>query len=239
MITQYAILVEGQIGETDCEAISEGFLAQPVNTISSAAYIVAGVWLVVRALRLRADETATQSVYGLALAGIGFGSIAFHGPMPPGARLFHDLTIAAVVILIGARNIGALRGWAESTVLTVFGLVTAAVGLVMVFSVEAGGIVAGVIGVGAIGIEIYLYRSGRRTMARQRMVVWLLAIVGLFALGGLANVFGRTGAPLCEPDSLLQGHAAWHALTATAFGFYGYVAFPQKAATAIPDPPQG
>ena len=26
----------------------------------------------------------------------------------------------------------------------------------------------------------------------------------------------RTGAPLCRPESVLQGHAGWHVLTATA-----------------------
>ena len=33
-------------------------------------------------------------------------------------------------------------------------------------------------------------------------------------LGAVANVLSRTGAPLCRPDSLLQGHALWHVLTA-------------------------
>jgi hypothetical protein len=32
----------------------------------------------------------------------------------------------------------------------------------------------------------------------------------------LANLAGRTGGPLCDPDSRLQGHAGWHALTAAA-----------------------
>ena len=228
MILRYTSLFADQIGESDCETIGEGFLAQPVNALSSAAYIVAGLWLIIRAARNRDEETATQFVFGLALAGVGVGSIAFHGPMPPGARLLHDLTIAAVVVLIGARNLGTLRAWAESTVLTVFVLVTAAIALVMAVSIEAGGIVAGVIGIGAIGLEIYLYRSGRRTMEKQRMVVWLLAIVGLVAIAGAANVLGKTDAPLCEPDSLLQGHALWHALTAAAFGLYGYVAFPHR-----------
>jgi hypothetical protein len=34
------------------------------------------------------------------------------------------------------------------------------------------------------------------------------------ALAVVANVLSRTGAPLCRPDSLLQGHAVWHVLTA-------------------------
>ena len=39
------------------------------------------------------------------------------------------------------------------------------------------------------------------------------AVVAL-ALAAVVNVLSRTGAPLCRPDSLLQGHAVWHVLTA-------------------------
>jgi hypothetical protein len=39
------------------------------------------------------------------------------------------------------------------------------------------------------------------------------AVVAL-AVGAIVNVLSRTGAPLCQPDSLLQGHAVWHVLTA-------------------------
>jgi MYXO-CTERM domain-containing protein len=42
-----------------------------------------------------------------------------------------------------------------------------------------------------------------------------LALVALAAAGSI-NLLGRTGAPLCRPDSLAQPHAAWHVLTAVA-----------------------
>lgn len=41
------------------------------------------------------------------------------------------------------------------------------------------------------------------------------ALVGL-AAALVVNGLTRTDAPLCRPDSLLQGHAAWHVLTAAA-----------------------
>ena len=42
----------------------------------------------------------------------------------------------------------------------------------------------------------------------------------LFALasGAAVNILTRTGAPLCRPSSWLQGHGAWHVLTAVAAG---------------------
>jgi hypothetical protein len=42
-----------------------------------------------------------------------------------------------------------------------------------------------------------------------------LALVAL-AAAGILNLLGRTGAPLCQPDTLAQPHAAWHVLTAFA-----------------------
>ena len=42
--------------------------------------------------------------------------------------------------------------------------------------------------------------------------------VALVAFGAAVavNVLTRTGAPLCRPHSLVQGHAAWHILAAVA-----------------------
>lgn len=43
----------------------------------------------------------------------------------------------------------------------------------------------------------------------------------LFGVGLAVYLFSRTGGPLCDPDSLLQGHAAWHVLSAAAAGWFG------------------
>ncbi len=42
-------------------------------------------------------------------------------------------------------------------------------------------------------------------------------LAGIGAVAGLAYLFGRTGSPLCDPDSWLQLHGAWHIATAAAF----------------------
>jgi hypothetical protein len=56
-----------------------------------------------------------------------------------------------------------------------------------------------------------LARSGRR----QR---WAKP-AGVFALGLAAYAAGRSGSPLCRPDSLWQYHGAWHVLSAAAAGW--------------------
>jgi hypothetical protein len=133
------------LGASDCEALRDGLLGQPVNTLSSLAYVAAGAYV------LRRGGPATSA---WALGAVGVGSVLYHGPMPAGAEAVHD---GAIVALAAA----CLLTWR------------------------------------------------RRSFVRPPT----LALVAL-AAGGAVNVLTRTGAVLCRPDSALQGHAAWHALTA-------------------------
>jgi hypothetical protein len=133
------------LGGSDCEALRDGLLGQPINTLSSLAYVAAGAYV------LRRGGPAAPA---WALGAVGVGSVLYHGPMPPGAEAVHD---GAIVALAAACAVA----WR------------------------------------------------RRSFVRPPT----LALVAL-AAGGAVNVLSRTGAALCRPDSALQGHAAWHALTA-------------------------
>jgi hypothetical protein len=77
------------LGGSDCEALSDGLLGQPVNTLSSLAYVVAGAYV------LRRGGPAAPAV---ALVAVGVGSVLYHGPMPPGAEAVHDLSLVAVPV---------------------------------------------------------------------------------------------------------------------------------------------
>lgn len=221
-----------QIGETDCETIGEGLLAQPANAISSGAYVLLGIWLVIRAIRNASTERPTAIAYGVALGAVGIGSIAFHGPMPAGARLVHDLTIAAVFAVIAARGIGQLRNWTQAETIAAAAAITGVVGVVMAISPEVGIGLSGVVGLTALLLEFSIYRSGRRDSMSTSHRRWLIAAFAFLALAGLANVLGRTDAPLCDPDSIYQGHAVWHLMTAAAFAVYGWISFDQAALPA-------
>lgn len=63
------------------------------------------------------------------------------------------------------------------------------------------------------------------------------ARVGAAALtAGLAAYgVGRTGGPLCRPDSLLQPHAAWHVLAAVALAAWGSALWHRPPADPPPD----
>jgi len=146
------------MGGADCEAIHEGWLAQPVNAWSSVAFALAGVWVVSRSRSATVDRPLVVAGGG-ALVLVGVGSFAYHGPQPSWGGAAHD---GSILVLLG------------------------------VLAVTAGG-----------------------RLRRHAPIAPRVALITL-AAGGAAWVLGRTDGPLCDPDSQLQLHAAWHALSAVA-----------------------
>jgi hypothetical protein len=86
------------LGAADCEAVSEGFLAQPVAALSSLAFVGAAVWLARRRPAAGPERRAATAYAGL-LGLVGLGSVAYHGPQWQGAELLHDGPIALVVAM--------------------------------------------------------------------------------------------------------------------------------------------
>jgi hypothetical protein len=177
------------LGAGDCERLHDGLIAQPVNTASALAYVAVGAWLVGRGLRSGAAGRPSQGrpatvAFGVAVAAAGIGSVDYHGPGSPAARLLHDGGLYAVVGLVV---------WHEVT------------------------------------------RRVGRTRAEPRLARWAprrrtayLTALGATAAGAICWWAGRTASPWCDPDSVVQGHAAWHLLGAAALACW---------ALAVLDPP--
>ena len=141
------------LGASDCEALHDGWLGQPVNALSSVAYVVAGAYVLWRG-------GPRASALALGLVGVGVGSVLYHGPMPPGAEVAHDGSIVALAVAVPL-------GW------------------------------------------------------RRRPLRWPPTAVLVTGAAAIAvNLLTRTGAPLCRPSSLLQGHAVWHVLTAVVIALW-------------------
>ncbi|MGH9011666.1 MAG: hypothetical protein ACRDYF_17745, partial [Acidimicrobiia bacterium] len=90
------------MAESDCEQLRSGWLAQPANALSSAAFAVVGCWMLWRSRGSRARR-GSLLVGSLAMVGTGIGSFAYHGPQPSWAHLVHDgSTLALVALIAGA-----------------------------------------------------------------------------------------------------------------------------------------
>lgn len=155
------------LGAGDCERLHDGLIAQPVNTASALAFVAVGAWLAGR----------RQLGFGLVVAAAGVGSVDYHGPGSPAARLLHDGSLYAVVGFVAWREVAR--------------------------------------------------RVGRDHLAPRRRAAYRAALAAA-AAGAACWWLGRTASPVCDPDSLLQGHAAWHLLAAAALACW---------AVAVLDPP--
>jgi hypothetical protein len=67
----------------------------------------------------------------------------------------------------------------------------------------------------ALGV---VYTAALARTARRQRRVWMTA-AGIFTIALIAYAAGRSGSPLCRPDSLWQYHGAWHVLSAAAAGW--------------------
>jgi hypothetical protein len=104
---------QDRIGCSDCERIREGWLAQPVNALTSLAFVAAGGVVLARTWQPARDRRGELLAYSAMLALVGAGSVAFHGPQPPGARVMHDLPIPLLLgLAIGTPGIRRQRGHA-------------------------------------------------------------------------------------------------------------------------------
>ena len=191
---------------SDCEAVRDGWLAQPVNAWSSSAYLLAGGYLVVRHRELVGRARAIAPAV-LTLAAVAIGSILYHGPQPAWGDAVHD---AAITLLLGALSgLGAAKGSVRDRHRRALAVVVVAA-VVLVVAVPSS--VAAVHGALAGLVAI----TSARTMGRDGIAqAGRLALVAL-AAGIVLFTAGRTGGPLCEPRSLVQPHAGWHVATAIA-----------------------
>jgi hypothetical protein len=149
------------LGAGDCERLHDGLIAQPVNTASALAYVAVGAWLLGR----------RQPVFGLAVAAAGIGSVDYHGPGSPAARLLHDGGLYAVAGYVAWHEVAR--------------------------------------------------RVGRIRLPPGRRAAYRLAVAAT-AAGAACWWAGRTASRWCDPDSLLQPHAAWHLLGAAALAAWGW-----------------
>lgn len=212
------------MGTSDCEHIGQGLLGQPVNTLSSLAYVAVGALLLQRALARRSTERAVLGVYAATVVAVGLGSVAFHGPMPSWGRFVHDLPIAAVLVFVIAYDVTLVRDSGVRAALGASALLLGVCAFVLAVWPDASNPLDSVLVVGAVVAEVAVARSPKRVAAGRGRVrdpgVWILG-AAVLATGAALNALGRTDAPLCDPDSLAQLHGVWHVLTAAVLWMYG------------------
>jgi hypothetical protein len=207
------------LGASDCERVTDAFLAQPFNAITSLAFIAAGAWIIQRR-SAEAGRRAELVVLGIAVTSVGTGSVLFHGPQPPSAAWAHDVAIMSVLLFVAWQGAG-LRSRAT---LTSFALTVAALGaLAAAVPSTSEPLTFGLVAGAACG-ELWALRRGHRRFRHGRRTRTLPPPYpsALVALGiGLALFeLGGSASPLCEPHGSIQLHGLWHVLAALGLAAY-------------------
>lgn len=200
----------------DCERVRAAFVAQPANTWSSAAYLAAGAVLLAAARRRRWPAGPAR-VLAAVVAANGFGGLAFHGPGTPLARWLHDVALVATFAAVAACDAALVRGRPLGATARPAGVAVLAGAVVLALAPAAVGVLTGVGVVAVVAGEAAVVLS-----RRHRPVGPLLVAAAAIAGAGLLNGLARTDGPWCRPDGWLQGHAAWHLLTAAAIGGWAW-----------------
>ena len=181
----------------DCELIRTGFPAQPADTLTALAFVVAGAHLATR------RRGTGPVVYGLLLAAVGATSFMMHGVGLDG--LVESIAVISLALWIA---LWAGPGPTRSAVRVCAGA-TVAAGMLVWLAPDARHIATGV----ALGAGVLLLIRLRSSQ------LWIA--FGVAAGAAAVYLLSRAGGPWCVPSSPLQGHGLWHLMMATALWLVG------------------
>ena len=206
-----------------CEENLCAWVTAPANTWSNLAYIVLGLWMWRMA---RKSGKKAMLLFGPASIVVGVTSLLYHASYTfvfqfgdfVGMFVFIDLLVS-----FNQRRLGQVSGDNHARVYLLEVIVSS---LLVPICFYAG------IPIQLLVLASILWVLGLEAMIRMRgepgvAYKWLFCSVGAAAAGATCSALDVTGV-WCDPhDHVVQGHAAWHVLTALAllFAYYFYEQF--------------
>jgi hypothetical protein len=211
----------------DCER-RPGRWRQPVNTLSSSAYVIAGAVMGEAARRRRRGPAPAALAAALVLEGVG--SAAFHGRGDRFAHALHDLPLLVLAGHVAGWHVGRLARGAPARTADRAALAGGASAVVL------GGVARrrwplatdAVVGASALTTAVADGAARRLGLAP----VWHAPLAGLLAASTVAWWAGRSGSRWCRPASRAQAHALWHAGSAAVLAWWGHRAVSGTATRA-------
>ena len=204
---------------SDCEAISTVGIAQPVNSLTGAIFVIVAVLLIGGVMRHKMVSAAIAIAIGVIANAVG--TVAYHGYPSALSHWIHDLALVMLLGTVAGWHLGRIRdqrcrpapatttGWGNRGAWIATGVATVVGGIAIAITHDATTPLAAA-AIAAIGAgEFVARRRGLRAGFG-----WGLGAVILVALG--AYWLGRSDSPLCDPESLVQFHGLWHVLIGVA-----------------------
>lgn len=218
--------VVGSSGMEFCEHAS-GLVRQPANTYSNFGFILVGLAIGWSAsvdssgaqARWRRNRMRTTlfypTLYALTATLLGPTSMALHASTTWWGGKIDVWSMFLWIAFVVAYALTRRRDGSVAHFLALYVPMIALLSLYLWLDYFPGTPVFGaLIGVFAL-VELGNHRGLTATRAQPR---WLAVAALAFAIAFGIWLPSRTGGPWCNPESLLQGHAAWHLLSAVAVG---------------------
>jgi hypothetical protein len=225
-----------RLGDCYCEAPRTGMAAQPANSWSNLGFVLIGLLVLADGARgrdlssparMEADRRYSR-LYGAVAVFLGLGSFAFHGSLRAWGGYVDVQSMHAFLAFVLAYDLARTHRSTWGAFLWWFA------GFLAVFSVLIGllppehgktmfGVIVALTMLIEAGVSYPRLRPWATGAVEPRRMPWFWAGLASFTAAFVIWNLSRTGAVWCEPDSFLQGHAAWHLLTAVSVGcFYLY-----------------
>ena len=198
-----------------CELPRIGSLiVQPANSWSSFGYAFAGFLMIVLSRGTGWNSGFHHNAaawFGITAIFVGLGSVLLHATLTLWGQFFD---VMGMYLVSGFMVVSAIARWRNLSARSAMLLYAAVVGglvIVLYLVPEVRRSLFAVVLVSAIALEMIFARPLR---AQVRVSYYLAGIVTKAVAFTIWNL-DQHGF-VCQPDSLLQGHAIWHLLGATS-----------------------
>lgn len=191
-----------------CEAVRAIGLMQPVNAYSSLVLTAVGLFILIVG-----ERGWFTYAFAAACAFVGLGSFAYHAQLTLLTQAFDNVGMYLVVLvpltLLVSRRYALSR---RSSLVVLLSFVVASMPVVLIYQ-GARRYELGILILILLGCE-FVWGKRLGTQSRRDLYIALM----IFAVSFVIWTMDVTKL-WCAPESILQGHATWHILNATAIYF--------------------
>ena len=210
-----------------CEAQQNSIIRQPINTYSNLAFIFVGLvvfmiarrdWLNGKQNNLLDSHRAYPIIFGTAAIVIGVGSFFYHASLTFLGQWLDVMGMYLFASFALVYTYARLRPIRSALFVFAYVVMKAMLGYLLIVNPDARRQIFAAMVYGIIALEALVWLVERPKIKLHYFVI---------ALGALALAYGiwiaDEAGGLCDPASLLQGHAIWHLLgAASAFLLFLY-----------------
>jgi len=201
-----------------CEAIGNSTIRQPINTWSNLAFVWVGLFIAVSATPDRPLRRSDALLLAFACVAIGLGSWFYHASLSFVGQWFDVMSMYLLGVFMVLHAAARLRPIGDQAFAVYYLAINVALGALLIVWPDARRYVFGVLIVAALILETISHRRKQTTLQAK----WLIAALGMYVVAQVIWTLDLNHI-VCDPTSVLQGHAVWHVLTALSAGLlYGY-----------------